>query len=195
MATKAKMKKRSSSASGSYEVGYGRPPKQYQFKRGRTANPAGINQHMSRSIARDMKLALERELNKPIKIRQGKRSITVRQTMAGIIKLVRQFVEGSPRGRRDLILLCEKLGVELINRDALQGALEDVLSAEDEALLADFVRRHGGEYPVRADAVPSLPTKDENLLGPPAGDPKLLTARPENSTRPQMIQPKEKSDA
>jgi hypothetical protein len=36
-------KKRSNSASGNYEIGYRRPPKRYQFKRGRTANPAGIN--------------------------------------------------------------------------------------------------------------------------------------------------------
>ncbi len=185
-------KKRSDTASGSYEVGYRRPPQQYQFKPGRPANPAGINQNSARSIARDMKLALERELNKQITIRQGKRSITVRQTIAGVSKLVRQFVEGNPRARRDLLLLCEKLGVELINRDALQGALDDVLSADDEALLADFVRRHGGEYPVRADPVPSRSSKDDNILGPPADDPRL--AQPENSTSPQRAQAKENSD-
>ena len=173
-------KHRSSSPSANYEIGYRRPPKRYQFKRGGIANPAGVNQHTTRSIARDMKRALEHELNKQVKIRQGKRSIAVRQTIAGIGKLVRQFVEGNPRARRDLILLCEKLGVELVDRDALQGALEDVLSAEDEAILADFVRRHGGEYPVRADPAPSLSSKDENLLGSPADDPKLLTAQPEN---------------
>jgi len=185
-------KKHSNPASGSYKIGYGRPPQQYNFKRGQITNPDGINQHTAGSIARDMKLALECELNKQIKIRRGKRSITVRQTTAGISKLVRQYVEGNPRARRDLILLCEKLGVELINRDALRGALEDVLAAEDEALLADFVRRHGGQYPVRADAVSSLPAKDENLLGPPVDNPKLLTAQPE--TAPQMVQPEEKSD-
>jgi len=195
MATQTKNpNKNSSSGSENYEIGYGRPPKGHQFKRGRIANPAGINQHTAGSIARDMKLALQRELNKQIKVRQGKRSITVRQSIAGISKLVRQFVEGNPRGRRDLILLCEKLGVELINRDALQGALDDALSAEDEALLSDFVRRHGGQYPARADAVPSLPAKDESLLSPPTHDTKLLTTRFENSNSPQMVQSKENSD-
>ena len=187
-------KKRSSSGSGDYEIGYRRPPKRYQFKRGSVANPAGTNQHTAPSIARDMKLALERELNKQITVRQGKRSTTVRQTMAGISKLVGQFVEGNPRARRDLILLCEKLGVELVDRDALQGALEDVLSAEDEAILTDFVKRCGGQYPARADPVPSLSSNDENLLGPPADDPKLLTAHNENSTSPQIVQQKENSD-
>ena len=38
-------KNRSSSPSANYEIGYRRPPKRYQFKRGSIANPAGINQH------------------------------------------------------------------------------------------------------------------------------------------------------
>lgn len=63
-------KQRSSSASGSYEIGYRRPPKKHQFKPGQITNPAGSNQHTVRSIARDMKLALERELNKQVKVRQ-----------------------------------------------------------------------------------------------------------------------------
>jgi hypothetical protein len=194
MAKEAKMKmpkKRSSSASGSYEIGYGRPPQQYQFRHGRTANPAGINQHTSRSIARDMKLALERELNKKVKVRQGKRSITVRQTMAGISKLVCQFVEGSPRARRDLILLCEKLGVELVNRNALQGALEEALSAEDEALLAEFVKRHGGQYRLQADAFLTNPTNTK-LLTSPNKDAKLLGASSENLLESQIHQTEEK---
>jgi uncharacterized protein DUF5681 len=176
------MPKRSSSGSGDYEIGYRRPPKKYRFKPGTITNPEGINQHTAGSIARDMKRALERELNKQIKIPQGKRSITVRQTTAGISKLVAQYVEGNPRARRDLILLCEKLGVELINRDALRGALEDFLSAEDEALLADFVRRHGGQYPARADAVAGLPGNNEPLPSPPADGSKLLTGPSENPT-------------
>ncbi len=169
----------SNTASGNYKIGYARPPQQYKFEPGRIANPKGNNQHTAPSIARDMKLALERELNKQVKIRQGKRTITVRQTIAGIGKLVHQFVEGNPRARRDLILLCEKVGVELIDRDTLQGTLEDALSAEDEALLADFVRRHGGQYPIPADAPARIVGKVKNLISPPADYPKLLSARRE----------------
>ena len=183
-------KKRSSSGSGDYEIGYRRPPKRYQFKRGSITNPTGINQHTP-SIARDMKRALERELNKPIKIRQGQRSITIRQSMAGISKLVRQFVEGNPRARRDLILLCEKLGVDLINRDALRGALDDALSAEDEALLADFVKRHGGQYPLNADVILANPVKDAELVASPKKNAKLLTASSENSLDSQIVQTEE----
>jgi hypothetical protein len=184
-------KKLSSVESKNYEVGYGRPPTQYQFKRGSIANPDGFNQHTSRSVARDMKRALERELNKQIKIRHGKRSITVRQSIAGIGTLVHQFVEGNRAARRDLILLCEKLGVELISRNALQGALEDVLSAEDEALLAEFVRRHGGQYPLQADLSLANPNGVELLASSPK-DAKVLTASSENSLDSRNVQPEEK---
>jgi hypothetical protein len=135
---------------------------------------------------------LERELNAKVKLRRGEAK-TISKGAVGIKRLVDQYAKGEPRARRDLILLSEKVGVPLTDRKALEGTLGDALSAEDEALLADFVRRHGGQYPARADTVPSLLDKDQKLLGPPADDPKPLPARPENSTSPQIVQPKEKS--
>jgi hypothetical protein len=185
-------RQRSNSPTKHYDVGYRRPPTQYQFKKGQIGNPDGINSKASASP--DLKVILERELNAKVRLRRGASEKMISKGAAGIKRLVDQFEKGDPRARRDLILLCEKVGVPLTNREALEGALEAALSAEDEALLADFVRRHGGQYPAHADAVLGLPAKDQNLLGPPADDPKLLTARPENSTSPQMVQPKEKSD-
>lgn len=38
------MKKRSSDAAGSIEVGYGKPPKANQFRKGQTGNPRGKRQ-------------------------------------------------------------------------------------------------------------------------------------------------------
>jgi len=163
------MPKQRSSQSANYEVGYRRPPKQHQFKAGHIANPEGINRKPARSP--DFKASLERELAKPIRVKQGKRTLTITQEAAGTSVLVRQYVKGDPRARRDLIHLCDKYGINLSTRDALQGALEDALSAEDEALLADFVRRHGGHYPVDADASTGGPSKDETA-----------TAASENST-------------
>jgi hypothetical protein len=188
-------KKSSNAAPGSspesYNVGYRRPPPQYQFKPGRSGNPTGINQKRARSMASDLKVSLEHELKKSVKIQKGKQTLTVTQAAAGIGELVGQFAKGEHRARRDLVLLCEKLGVDLTNRETLQGALEDALSAEDEALLADFVQRHGGQYPARADAVPSLSAEDENLLTSPTEDTKLLSAPSDVSTQ---IQFEEKSD-
>jgi Family of unknown function (DUF5681) len=173
-------KKHSNSGSKTSEVGYGRPPKRYQFKPGQIANPEGINRKAPRSP--DFKASLERELRKPISIERGKRKVVVTQEVAGIGELVRQFAKGEHRARRDLVLLCDKYGVDL-NRNALRGALEDALCAEDEALLAEFVKRHGGQYPPKADVF-STNTKDAKLLTSPNKDAKLLSAPAENS--PQL---------
>jgi len=132
------------SKAGSYEVGYGRPPNQYKFKAGQIANPTGINGKSTRSP--DVKTSLERELTKPIRIKRGKRTLVLTQEAAGIGEMVRRYVKGEARARRDLFQLCEEHGINLSNRAALQGTLEEVLSADDEALLADYFRRHRGRY-------------------------------------------------
>ena len=181
-------KKRRNSKSVTYQVGYRRPPKQYQFKPGQIANPEGINRKTPRSP--DFKASLERELRKPISIQRGKRTVVVTQEVAGIGELVRQFAKGDHRARRDLVLLCDKYGVDL-NRNALRGALEDALCAEDEALLAEFVKRHGGQYPLQVDAVPTNPN-DAKLLTSPNKDAKLLGASSGNLLESQIDQTEEK---
>jgi hypothetical protein len=182
-------KKRLNSKSVTYQVGYKRPPKQYQFKAGQIANPEGINRKTACSP--DFKASLERELGKPISIQRGKRTVVVTQEAAGIGELVRQFAKGDHRARRDLVLLCDKYGVDL-NRNVPRGALEDVLCAEDEALLAEFVKRHGGQYPLQTDVVPTNPD-DAKLRPSPNKDAKLLfSASSENLLESQIDQTEEK---
>jgi hypothetical protein len=181
-------KKRSNSKSVTYQVGYRHPPKHYQFQPGQIANPQGINRKTPRSP--DFKASLERELRKPISIQRGKKKVVVTQELAGIGELVRQFAKGDHRARRDLVLLCEKYGVDL-NRNALRGALEDALGPEDEALLAEFVKRHGGQYPPQADIVSTNPN-DAKLPTSPNEDAKLLRASSEDSLNSQIDQTEEK---
>jgi hypothetical protein len=175
----AMMRKRPKSPLKHYEVGFGRPPAASRFPKGVSGNPEGKRK---RAKAPDFKTQLEAALAKTVRIRIGKRQKTLSRDAAGIEHLAAQYAAGDRNARRDVHALCEKYGLDVTDRAALQTALDDALSAEDEALLADFVRRHGGQYPVRADTVPGLPGKDETLLGPPANDRKLLTARLANST-------------
>ena len=176
--------RRSKSRSNGYEVGYRRPPAAFQFPKGISGNPEGKRK---RPKAPNLGTDLQRALNQTI------RSGGLSKGAAGIEHLVDQWAKGDRHARRDLILLCDKLGVDLTDRVALEAALEDALSAEDEALLTDFVRRHGGQYPVRADAAPSLPATDQDNLDSAVDHPKLLTAPVESSTSSQQVQPNEKS--
>ena len=58
--------------------------------------------------------------------------------------MVNQFAKGDRHARRDLLALAERLGVDLVagQVDALEQTVTAALSANDEALLADYVRWH-----------------------------------------------------
>src|SRR5438132_3041789 len=126
-----------------YRVGPGRPPKEHQFKPGQSGNPKGAR-GKPRSIAPDLKALFERALSAKVTLRQGEQEKIITKAAAGIEQLVNQFAKGDRSARRDLLALAERLGVDLVAGQgaALEQTLTAALSANDEALLADYVRRH-----------------------------------------------------
>ena len=96
-----------------YKVGPGRPPREYQFKPGKSGNPNGAKPK-SPSIALDLKLAFERALNKTAKLKQEEEERIVTMAVAGIEQLVVQFAKGDRHARHDLLALADKLGVDLL---------------------------------------------------------------------------------
>jgi hypothetical protein len=134
-----------------YRVGPGRPPKEFQFKPGESGNPRGARRKPS--IAPDLRAALERALGEKVTLRQGDKEQVVTKAAAGIEQLVNQFAKGERHARRDLIDLANKLGVDLVagRGKAIEEALEAVVTAEDQALLDDYVRRRGGTPDHRGD--------------------------------------------
>jgi hypothetical protein len=135
-----------------YRVGPGRPPKEFRFKPGQSGNPKGAKRK-PRSIATDLKYQLERALGGKVKLRHGSKEKIVTYAAAGIEQLVNQFAKGDRHARRDLIVLAEKLGVNLVagQADAIQQALVGAFSASDQALLTDYVQRHCGDDGLRRD--------------------------------------------
>jgi hypothetical protein len=121
-----------------YTVGPGRPPREHQFKPGQSGNPKGAKRK-PKSVAPDLKAALEHALSKPIKLKQGEKERIVTMAAAGIEQLVAQYVKGDHRARRDLIALTDKFGVDLIAGQ--QQALEQALAANHEAILRTYVER------------------------------------------------------
>jgi hypothetical protein len=127
-----------------YRVGPGHPPKEHQFKKGQSGNPQGAT--LKTSIAPDLKAALERALNQKVTLRQGDKETTVTKAAAGIEQLVNQFAKGDRYARRDVLDLAGRLGLDLVAGQVkvIQAALEAAIPADDEALLADYVKRHVG---------------------------------------------------
>jgi hypothetical protein len=120
------LKKRSTPATMHYDVGHCQPPKQFQFKKGRSGNPEGINRKASASIAPDLKALLERALNAKVKPQRGERNKIFTRARAGVEQLVDQFAQGDPRARRDLILLCEKKPPRLFGVEPPKARIETV---------------------------------------------------------------------
>jgi len=159
------------SRSNVYVIGYAKPPKKHRFRKGQSGNPSGKRRQPS---APDLRAPLQRALVKTVTVGSGKNQKVITKGAAGIDQLVDQFARGDRNARRDLFLLGEKLGVDLTNREALEGAIEDVLSAQDEAILAHFVERHGGHYPNSVDAIaPCPPGEEAEFSSPPTQNPKL----------------------
>ena len=121
-----------------YKVGPGRPPKEYRFKPGQSGNPKGLKRK-PKPMAPDLKAALERALHEPIKLKQGERERTMTMAEAGIKQLVAQFVKGNHQARRDLIVLADKLGIDLMAGQ--QQALQEGVAANHEAILNAYVDR------------------------------------------------------
>jgi hypothetical protein len=90
----------------------------------------------------------ERALSGKVRLRQGEKEKIITKAAAGIEQLVNQFVKGDRHARRDLFALAERFGVELVagQGDALEQSVAAALSANDEALLADYVQRHAVQH-------------------------------------------------
>jgi hypothetical protein len=143
------------SSGEAYKVGPGRPPREHQFRPGRSGNPTG-RKRKPRSILLDLKLLLERALSKTVTLKQGERERIITKAAAGIEQLVNQFARGDRDARRDLIYLCDKLGVDLMAGQ--RQVVEEVLALNHQAILDEYVtRRTAGTPPSRSSPVIAPP--------------------------------------
>jgi Family of unknown function (DUF5681) len=148
-----------------YKIGPGCPPREHQFKPGQSGYPKGAKRKPP-SISLDLKVALERALNKTIKLKQGERERMVTMAVAGIEQLVAQYAKGDHRARRDLIALSDKLGVNLMAGQ--HQAIQEALASNNQAILDAYVDRQSGKA-----------VQGEPVLAPP----ELLDDDPDDQNR------------
>jgi len=107
-----------------YRVGPGRPPKEHQLKPGRSGNPKGAKR-------------------KPPSIVPDVRKCWVRKLEIGFEQLANLFAKGDRHARRDVFDLAGRFGINLLaGQGPAAEADRQVISVNDQALLADFVSRH-----------------------------------------------------
>src|SRR6516164_5451613 len=142
-------------ASGEYRVGPGFPPREHQFQKGKSGNPAGARKRQP-SIAPDLKALLQAALAKKVTLTIGDKERLLTRAAAGIEQLVDQFAHGDRHARRDLFDLADKLGLDLAasSKAALKELTGKERAAEDEALVEAFFKRKSGKLVGDRDAQP-----------------------------------------
>ena len=75
-----------------YEVGYGKPPKSTQFKKGQSGNEKGRPKR-----TKNLKTDVKEELQEMIFAREGERTVKISKQRAVIKSLVAKTMKGDPR--------------------------------------------------------------------------------------------------
>jgi hypothetical protein len=140
-----------------YMVGYGRPPKSSQFKKGQSGNPAG-----RRKGSKSMATLLNDALSAGVTIKEQGRSR--RMTMREVI--IRGLVNDA--ARRDSKAVHQLLALISHYEVATEPEVETrPAAAEDLAILRDFVDRQGGDRDSQDNVVVASPggAPDEKPTG------------------------------
>jgi uncharacterized 2Fe-2S/4Fe-4S cluster protein (DUF4445 family) len=131
------MKKPNSSAAGSpHEVGYGKPPKANQFRKGRTGNPRGKRQGEENTIS-----AFKRIVSKRVKINDGEKVRTITLAEAVILKNYHAALQKNPLAMSNIFRLAEGAGEFVDFTDAKQVGRP--LLVLEKVTIDEFLARHG----------------------------------------------------
>jgi hypothetical protein len=121
--------------SDKYDVGYKKPPRTNQFKKGQSGNPKGRPKGV-----KNLSTDLQEELQSKIKITEDGKSFNVTKQRAMLKTMFAKALKGDPRSASALISLI----VGLEQARVLDGDSKEI-SADDKAILAAFLEQNKGE--------------------------------------------------
>ena len=114
-------------------VGYGRPPAHTQFKPGQSGNRKG-----RRKGQRNAHTILEDTLNQRITIREGNRTRSLTKLDGVFLTMVAGALKGDTKALASLITTMRSFGMI---GEVPETADPQPLTANDDAVIADFLRR------------------------------------------------------
>ena len=139
---------------GDYEVGYGKPPKERQFARGRSGNPKGRPKGSKNLATTFMEIGRER-----ITVTEGGRTRTMTKAEAVVHQLTNKAASGDPRARRDYFQVHKMLQPP----ESTEEIAPD-LSDRDKEVMKNFFRRMdrmGKKKPDEPSTLGTIETKEE----------------------------------
>ena len=144
-----------------YKVGYGRPPKHTQFKKGRSGNPNGRPRRQC-----NVRTVVKEALGQKIIIREGGETRTMTKFDGIVLTTVNEALKGNHKAQNYLLTLMRSTGMIAEEEQANDN---EPLTAFDQELIADFIKHNVPENPngqdnsskSDPDCPPHTPQSDE----------------------------------
>ncbi len=114
----------------SYEIGYRRPPKTGQFKKGQSGNPKG----RPKGSANFMTL-LDQELNQTITVNENGKKKEITRLHAAVKRLVADVLQGNQKTMMSMFEMMRRAG------KFEEADVDDQMSNDYEAILETFISK------------------------------------------------------
>lgn len=114
-----------------YEVGYGKPPKEYQFKKGQSGNKKGRPKNSKNTY-----VLLDEILSQTIPITENGKLMHISKRNAVLIQLVNKAVKGDLKATNALL-------PHMLMADAKEEDKEKIMSAlnrDDEKIISNYLK-------------------------------------------------------
>ena len=115
---------------GDYEVGYGKPPKKHQFKKGQSGNPKGRKKNSKNTLE-----ILKNELNQKVSLTENGKEVVLTKRQAMLKHMGNKAVKGEMKAM--MFVYSQLLTIDVSEKERKE--IMDDLSKNDEDILKRYL--------------------------------------------------------